>query len=144
MCTVTRPGVALLAAALAVELLSSVLQHPLKALAPPYKGEEDVDSGDQSSSNDPTALSITPHQIRGFLHKFDAMKIWGPSYDKCSACSEKVVEHWKNDGWEFVKKALNDPEYVSEISGLAELQRQAQELELGSMDWTSGSEEEIN
>lgn len=122
MCTVTRPGIAMAASASAVELLASVLQHPSKGLAPPYKGEE------SSGAADSSPLSILPHQIRGFLHNFNSMKIWGPAYPNCSACSEPIVNAWRQGGWEFVKEALNNPEAVSEISGLAEIQRQAEKM----------------
>lgn len=123
MCTVTRPGIAMAASASAVELLASVLQHPSKGLAPPYKGDELPET-----SEAPSSLSILPHQIRGFLHNFNSMKIWGPAYPNCSACSEPIVNAWRQGGWEFVKEALNNPEMVSEISGLSEIQRQAEKL----------------
>lgn len=114
-CTVTRPGIAAIASALLVEIFVSVLQHPLGTLAPaPAPGEKD--SGDHP-------LGIVPHQIRGFLSTFQAMVISGKSYDCCSACSEKVIAAYNRDGWDFVRRALNEKGYVEEISGLAEVSR---------------------
>ena len=49
------------------------------------------------------------------------MIISGKSYDCCSACSDKVTGQYISDGWEFVKRALNEKGYVEEISGLAEV-----------------------
>ena len=49
------------------------------------------------------------------------MVISGKSYDCCSACSDKVTERYISDGWEFVKRALNEKGYVEEVSGLAEV-----------------------
>ena len=37
------------------------------------------------------------------------------------------MEAWRNDGWEFVKRALNERDYVEELSGLKEVQRKAEE-----------------
>lgn len=49
------------------------------------------------------------------------MVITGKSYNCCSACSSRVLNTYEQDGWEFVKKALNDRGYVEELSGLAEV-----------------------
>ena len=112
-CTVTRPGIAAIASALLVEILVSILQHPqgASARAPDLEKRDTVDH----------PLGIVPHQIRGFLSTFQNMVISGKSYDCCSACSDKVTSLYKKDGWDFVKKALNDKGYVEEISGLAEV-----------------------
>lgn len=100
MCSVTRPGVAPLASALAVELFVSILQE----------------------KRDPNNNDSTPHQIRGFIRNFSMLKIVTPAYEKCSACSEEVVSACRVSGWDFVKQALNNPEYVSTLSGLSHLQ----------------------
>ncbi|KAL2045074.1 hypothetical protein N7G274_002849 [Stereocaulon virgatum] len=117
-CTVTRPGVAAIASALLVEILVSLLQHPLGAMAPaPINPSED--RGDHP-------LGIVPHQIRGFLSNFQNMVIRGSSYDSCSACSDKITGAYRAEGWDFVKRALNEKGYVEELSGLAEVQRAAE------------------
>jgi len=132
-CTVTRPGIAAIASALLVELLVSVLQHPLKAAAPAPTS--------QDSPRDPLnhPLGLVPHSIRGFLSTFHNMLIHGPNYDCCSACSEKVMNAYEQDGWEFVKKAMNEKGYVEELSGLAEVQRLA-EAAANDVDWEEDDE----
>lgn len=132
----TRPGIAAIASALLVELLTSVLQHPLGALAPAPKQSPNQSSGAVSYERDPQdhALGLVPHQIRGFLANFQNMIIKGQSYDCCSACSSKVVDAYNKDGWEFVKKALTEKDYVAELSGLAEVQRKA-EAAAADMEW---------
>lgn len=117
-CTVTRPGVAAIASALLVEILVSLLQHPQTGLAPAPKGASE-DRGDHP-------LGIVPHQIRGFLSNFENVIIKGKSYDCCSACSEKVTNAFMKDGWNFVKRALNEKGYVEDLSGLSEVQRAAE------------------
>lgn len=127
MCTVTRPGVAMLASAIACEMFSSLLQTREKELCPAA-----TDNDEQSSPH--PVLSVVPHQIRGFLQNFTNLKIWGPSYPYCSACSEPIVEAWRSGSWEFVKRALNDSSFVNEISGLAEIQSKTEALVMDS-DW---------
>jgi ubiquitin-like modifier-activating enzyme ATG7 len=91
----------------------SVLQHEQGALAPaPLGGDEDPGSH---------PLGIVPHQIRGFLTKFENVLISGRSYDCCSACSDKITGAYLERGWEFAKQALNEKGYVEELSGLAEV-----------------------
>ena len=112
-CTVTRPGVSAIAAALLVEITVSVLQHPDQALAPASA------TGEPASAEHP--LGIVPHQIRGFLSTFQNLVISGKSYDKCSACSPAIIEAYATHGWDFVERALIDRGYVEELSGLAEV-----------------------
>ena len=124
-CTVTRPGVAAIAAALLVEILVSLLQHPLGNSAPAPNGP--------SEDRDDHPLGIVPHQIRGFLANFQNIVIKGKSYDCCSACSSKVTDALRDGGWEFVKRALNEKGYVEDLSGLAEVQRAAEKA-MAAMD----------
>ena len=118
-CTVTRPGIAAIASALLVELLVSVIQHPAGSAAPAALSSND-DRGEHP-------LGLVPHQIRGFLSTFSSLSIVGRAYDCCSACSERVLTAYEEEGWEFVKKAMNERDYVEELSGLKEVQRQAEE-----------------
>jgi ubiquitin-like modifier-activating enzyme ATG7 len=67
------------------------------------------------------------------------MLITGKPYDCCSACSDKVIEKYKQEGWEFVKRVLNERGYVEEVSGLAEVQRQAEKLGK-EVDWDDEEE----
>ncbi|KAG6104513.1 Autophagy protein 7 [Claviceps sp. LM219 group G6] len=130
-CTVTRPGVAGIASALLVELLTSLLQHPLGKDAPapqPTAGN----MPDRDPPNHP--LGLVPHQIRGYVSTFQNMVIRGQSYDCCSACSPKILEAYRANGWQFVKRALQEKDYVAELSGLAEVQRRAEEM-AGDIDW---------
>jgi ubiquitin-like modifier-activating enzyme ATG7 len=133
-CTVTRPGVAAIASALLVELLASVLQHPRKHHAP---APSPIPGPAVAYDRDPLdhALGIVPHQIRGFLSEFRNMVVHGKSYEHCSACSTAIVYAYKNDGWEFVKTALNNRDYVTELSGLAEVQRRA-DAAAADVDWS--------
>ncbi|CAK4025078.1 Ubiquitin-like modifier-activating enzyme atg7 [Lecanosticta acicola] len=130
-CTVTRPGAAPIASALAVELLASITQHKLKGRAP----AADAPTATAIASAPPTdpaepgshPLGTIPHQLRGFMSTWQTIQVKGKAYDCCAACSPKILGAYEKDGWEFVKRALNEKGFVEEVSGLAEVQRKAEE-----------------
>ena len=51
----------------------------------------------------------------------------GVSYSQCTACSPKVIESYKNDGYEFLEKVFNNPDLLEELTGLKELLKKTQE-----------------
>lgn len=129
-CTVTRPGCAPLASALAVELLVSITQHRLKARAPAPQQSSGTSvlpaPPTDPSLPDSHPLGTVPHTIRGYLSTWQTIQVKGPAYSSCAACSERIVERYERDGWEFVKRAVGEKGFVEEVSGLAEVQRQAE------------------
>lgn len=106
MCTVTRPGLASIAASTAVELAVSLLQHPdgygswriyifcwdsnpfprVHAPAPPIQTRSET----PDPSTPGSVLGLVPHQLRGFLAQFRSIPIVGAAYDRCTGCSETV------------------------------------------------------
>lgn len=119
MCTVTRPGVALMAASQAVELMVSIFQL--------------------RNSTDESILGDVPHQIRGFLSNFSTLKLETPAYHHCSACSLQVVESCREAGWDFVKAALDDHTYIERLCGLSKVQEDADKV---VQQWEEEEEEE--
>ena len=117
----------------------SVLQHPegARALAPKTSMNQHS-TGRVEYERDPPdhSLGLVPHQIRGFMATFQNLLISGQSYDCCSACSPKIVNEYKRSGWEFIKRALTEKDYVTELSGLAEVQRAA-EAAANDVEWDS-------
>lgn len=147
-CTVTRPGVSMIAAAYAVELLVSNLQHPdgANAAAPSFKllarpGDNDDDGHeDEEECN----LGIIPHQIRGFLSRFTEVLPSTSAFTSCTACSTIVISKYQEEGFEFLMKAFNDSNYLEEITGLKKLHDETNledvwELSDNDMDSESGS-----
>jgi ubiquitin-like modifier-activating enzyme ATG7 len=149
-CTVTRPGIAPIASALLVELLVSILQHPLRARAPATTAQPLTQSfmTAPTSPSSPTSPSTNfvhplgqlPHQLRGFLSSWSVLSIVGQPYPQCSACSDSVVDAYQKDGWDFVKKAIGEKGFVEEISGLAEVQRAAEAAD-AEVDWEEDDED---
>ncbi|KAI8838400.1 hypothetical protein BC829DRAFT_447404 [Chytridium lagenaria] len=130
-CTVSRPGLSLLASGQAVELLVSILNHPDGALA---DGDKALDPTERT----PNFFGLVPHQIRGFLAHFGNLLITGRGYDRCIGCSEKILAAFEKDGFEFVKKGVTSPKYLEEVTGLAELHNQTDETDL---EWMEGEDE---
>ncbi|KAI9206057.1 uncharacterized protein BJ171DRAFT_580131 [Polychytrium aggregatum] len=131
-CTVTRPGLSALASSQAVELMVSVINHPLAGHAP-------ADSQTSPADATPTPFGLVPHQIRGFLTHFNNLLITGSAYDKCTACSPTVLAEYQNDGYQFLLKAFNTPKYLEQITGLADLHQQT---EAADVDWIEDDDED--
>ncbi|KAK9706772.1 hypothetical protein RND81_07G150700 [Saponaria officinalis] len=125
-CTVTRPGVAPIASALAVELLVGILHHPLGMYAPAEI------AGSNGSGSSETPLGILPHQIRGSISQFTQMTLIGHASNSCTACSKIVVSEFEKNGMDFIMKAINHPTYLEDLTGLTELQKSANLFE---PDW---------
>ncbi|KAF8409020.1 hypothetical protein HHK36_005092 [Tetracentron sinense] len=132
-CTVTRPGLAPIASALAVELLVGILHHPDGILA---AGEF---ASDSESSEQP--LGILPHQIRGSLSQFSQMTLVGHSSNSCTACCSTVVSEYRKRGMDFVLQAINHPTYLEDLTGLTELMKSASSFKL---DWDYETDDDDN
>ena len=63
------------------------------------------------------------------------MIIKGAAFDSCSACSPPILDEYKRNEWEFIKRALNDKGYVEHISGLDKIQKAAEKLDDGDIEW---------
>ncbi|KAI8994652.1 ubiquitin-like conjugating enzyme [Pilobolus umbonatus] len=130
-CTVTRPGLAAIASALSVELMVSIIQHPEGIHA----------QADTATTTQPSSiLGLLPHQIRGFLGQFSNMLITGQVYDKCTACSEKIINEYEQDSLVFLKKVLNDSLYLESVTGLDKLKEESEAL---LSDWTHSDEDDF-
>jgi len=136
-CTVTRPGVANIAASMAVELMVSLLHHEdgVDAPAPPasisgagtnYNPGVNHGDADGSSSSSSSPLGVMPHQIRGSLTSYTLMTPTVPAFRHCTGCSDAVVDAYKKDGYEFVKRACcSESTYLEDVSGLTGFREEA-------------------
>lgn len=143
MCTVTRPGIAPIAAASAVELLVSLVQHPLGVDAPAESSSTSSPSSSSSSSGSP--LGTLPHQIRGQLASWKNVLVESPAFEQCTGCSNAVVDEYRSKGFDMLLRAFNEVEYLEKLTGLDKLQRESEEL-MEAVEWDdseSGSEGEI-
>ncbi|EGC31572.1 hypothetical protein DICPUDRAFT_156564 [Dictyostelium purpureum] len=114
MCTVTRPGLSMIASSIAVELLISTLHHPLGGRAP---AETDTDVYKQAS----TPLGIVPHQLRGFLSHYQTLPLFSNPYKNCTACSDFIVNEFNQNGFNFILNVMNDSSILTKVAGIDEL-----------------------
>lgn len=115
-CTVSRPGVSMMVSGLAVELLISTLSHPMGARAPALTNYDPDDVVDECD------LGLVPHSVRGRLSHFQLFTPTTAAFSKCSACSWPVIEAYRRDGYDFLSRVFDDPNYLEEITGLKDLQ----------------------
>ncbi|GAA5864413.1 hypothetical protein JCM1840_000487 [Sporobolomyces johnsonii] len=147
MCTVTRPGIASIASSTAVELMVSVLQHPKGALAPsdiPLAASSDVPASAVNAETDESTsspLGIVPHQIRGFLAQFHNLKITGQAYERCTGCSNAILDAYKTDAFDLVQKACEDAKYLERLTGLDKLEEETERLLAEGLDWDDDDDE---
>ena len=126
-CTVTRPGISVLASSLACELFVTILQHPLGGCAP-------ADGNQPPSQETSQPLGLVPHQIRGYLTHFSNLLITGYAFDRCTACSKHIIDAYLAAGFDFILSVLNNPKILEDTSKLTELQAE-------SLDMSGGFEE---
>ena len=138
-CTVTRPGLAPIASSMAVELMVSLLHHPLRqrAAAPAIGSgttfSPTVSSGEDSSSSSP--LGVMPHQIRGSLVSYTMMTPTVPAFKCCTGCSPATIEAYHRDkvGLMFEVCQSKDGTYLENLSGLTAFRAEAAD-KLAEMD----------
>lgn len=118
-CTVTRPGLAPIASSMAVELMVALIHHPEYLAAPAPISASNTFSPTVASSNI-SPLGIIPHQIRGSLVSYTMMIPTVPAFNKCTACSEPIIDSYKNDKIDLVANACEsaDGSYLENLSGL--------------------------
>ncbi|XP_068081383.1 ubiquitin-like modifier-activating enzyme ATG7 isoform X2 [Anabrus simplex] len=131
-CTVTRPGLSAIASGFAVELLVSVLQHPLGAQAP---------ADNSNTSDQESLLGRVPHSIRGHLSQFELITPASPKFTNCIACSKKVIDEYQQNGCEFLMKVFNCPDYLKDVSGLSQLCKETENVEV--FDWSDSETEDV-
>ncbi|EDO49806.1 predicted protein, partial [Nematostella vectensis] len=68
-----------------------------------------------------TRVSIVICQIRGFLSRYQTVLPACLAFDKCTACSSKVVEAYIHGGFSFLQKACNVPRYLEDVTGITAL-----------------------
>ncbi|KCV70373.1 hypothetical protein H696_02707 [Fonticula alba] len=170
MCTVTRPGLAYMAGSLAVEVMSTLLQHPLGVRAPAgitvgglYAHESQMDSSGlaaRDSAASTTCLGVVPHTIRGGVGHWGQRLILGEAYTRCIACSGSVVKALREaggrgwgpaeaeadrqpgapDGWDFIQRVLREPILLEDLTGISEIKNAADNIFVDDDDFLIDSD----
>lgn len=154
-CTVTRPGIAPIASSMAVELMISLLHHPLKQHAPapmPTTTKTTTTSGGTNyfsptvqESDATSPLGIMPHQIRGSVVSYTMMTPTVPAFRYCTGCCDKVIHEYNASGFDFVKKVCCDTmnSYLETMTGLKQYKMEAaRKMQDCLDDWDDEEEED--
>jgi|MDSW01.3.fsa_nt_gb ubiquitin-like modifier-activating enzyme ATG7 len=156
-CTVTRPGLAPVAGALAVEMMVALKHAPEGARTPPpppptpTTGSATVGSNaDAGGSNTDqmsgvcaparahrTPLGVVPHQIRGSVHEHAQTLFAAPAFPRCVGCSPAVTSRFRADKAGFCLSAFNDPTFLEDATGLTAVHEAADAAE-----WIGGESDE--
>ncbi|KAI8871380.1 E1-like protein-activating [Ramicandelaber brevisporus] len=116
MCTVTRPGLAPITAATAAELaIMSIVEE-------------------EQSQTTAASTSTLPHQVRGYLGDFRLDTITGQAFSHCTACSQFILDAYEKDGFAFIKRVMENELELEQISGLAELKKQTDDIIMESVE----------
>jgi ubiquitin-like modifier-activating enzyme ATG7 len=113
-CTITRPGLSPIASAIAVEILASIYNHPLKFLAPAY----DENNTDAENEKCQTVVSVIPQQIRGEMRCYSNTIMNGCQFDKCVACSDIMKKCFEQDKYDFIIRCINEHGFIQKTCGL--------------------------
>eukprot|EP00759_Apiculatamorpha_spiralis_P035391 PhF_6_TR36177/c1_g1_i1/m.52706/K08337/ATG7; ubiquitin-like modifier-activating enzyme ATG7 len=127
-CTVTRPAVSALASAYAVEIMAGIVNHPRGVEAPAAMGSEEEDD---CLSN----LGLLPQQIRGNVYNIEQVIMLCGYFPKCIACCDVILETYKRDGFDFVAKALNEPQFLEDVTGIRKELEHVENMGEGDCDW---------
>jgi ubiquitin-like modifier-activating enzyme ATG7 len=108
-CTITRPGVSAIASSIAVEILASIFNHPEKFLC------------SHNDSNMPESeIGIIPQQIRGEINGYSNTIMHGYYYDRCVACSDIMVDKFRDEGYDFIIRCINENKYIEKTCKVGE------------------------
>lgn len=131
-CTVTRPGCAPIAAALAVELAVAVMHHADGVAA----------AAGASAPPSPLGASPVPHMLRGRLADWSQAAHCGAAFSQCTACSGAVVSAYRAGGTErdaLLLAAFEDSSSLERLTGLTQLHADADK---GGWDDDGGDDDE--
>ena len=83
-----------------------------------------------------------PHQIRGSVRTFEQLLPNFPAFDRCIACSDQILTSFRDAGPLFVERICNDVsgKTLEEISGISELTRDLDELDIDITEYDSEDE----
>jgi len=137
-CTVTRPGLAFISSALAVELLVTLIHHPLGFAAPadvpvPVPPSPSL-AGSSSEPSLASPLGLVPHSIRGSLSQWTNTLLASHAFPQCTACSQLVCSEYESRKFEMLMDAFGKPHYLEELTGLSAMMAAAADAEVIAWD----------
>ena len=74
-----------------------------------------------ATSGSESILGAVPHTIRGNLSCFTQFTPVGPALSQCTGCCSKVLDTLRTEDWDMVRKVMESPRYLKDLTGLTEL-----------------------
>jgi ubiquitin-like modifier-activating enzyme ATG7 len=127
-CTVARPGLSGVAGSLAAELAAATMAHPRGAAAPAAgtPAAAAAAAARLAAGEEPPPLGDPPHMVRGQLTGFSQVCLSGQAFARCPACSPAAVRAYRAGGAAFVLRAVSEPQYLQDVTGLTQLHEEAE------------------
>lgn len=66
-------------------------------------------------------LGLIPHTIRGFLSSFEQILPATEKYKHCVACSDIVLNEYRENGMDFLLKVFNSSKHLEDVAQLTEM-----------------------
>ena len=139
-----------IASSMAVEMLVSLLHHPLKHKAPGPVVKNHKTAGSfapsVSSGSSKSPLGIVPHQIRGSIVTYTMMTPTVPAFQYCTGCARPVLDAYKTDAFGLVSLACAsmNGSFLEDLSGLTAFRADLEDKynDLDELDFDVDSESE--
>lgn len=93
----------------------------------------DMEVGPSQPAREHSPLGVVPHSIRGFLYRHQQVLPATEAFYNCTACSPLVLERYSTDGYSFLQQVFNNPDFLEQVSGLAELHKELPSVEVESL-----------
>ncbi|XP_059612507.1 ubiquitin-like modifier-activating enzyme ATG7 isoform X2 [Phlebotomus argentipes] len=132
-CTVTRPAVSNIAGSLAVELMTTLLQHELREFAPAFVVTSSANREDAEVIPE-GILGVLPHSIRGVISSFEQILPATEKFPQCIACSESILAEYRKRKVDFILDALNTSKYLEDLTGITDMMKENYEDIIECMD----------
>lgn len=89
-----------------------------------YNLSNEIDKGMDLDAQ--SVLGPIPHSIRGFLWSYQNVVPTCTKFSQCIACSDSILQKYRDEGTEFLMKVINNAKYLEEVTGLEQLQLAAE------------------
>jgi len=88
-------------------------------------------------------LGAVPHQLRGYLARFNSMTITGVrrGIRQVHGCSETVVKAYEKEGFNIVQRACDETGYLEKLTGLKETYNESEAV-MEAVDWDADGAED--
>lgn len=64
------------------------------------------------------------------MASYSNIQVGSIAYENCVACSSNVIDTYRKDGYTFLHKVFNDPQYLEQLSGLDDLMKHSTDWDL--------------